>query len=205
MLKDSWLGVTQMDMTKRYFNWLQHKLLKCDAFDPYRYSCLFEHLFATPFTYINTMDVNREADGKNLREFFVEHDKTFFKTPELREVFLLGLPPRTTVLEMMGALAIRCSSEVMVGLPGNYSPGDIFWTMIENLGLDKFPDDEYSENEVRRIIDRMLHGRIKRSGEGGMFQIKNPNYDMRTAEYWYQMQWWASEIYEAWKQSLPSF
>ena len=85
------------------------------------------------------MDVNRAADGLNLRE---------------RLGFQSGNP--CSIFEMMVALAVRCEEHIMT----NDEIGDRtplwFWGMIENLGLREMTDDIFDERLVDEVVERFL-------------------------------------------------
>lgn len=179
---------------KSYFNWMRFRVIPCPLYDPYRYEKLLGKLFTTPFVEVHRMDENRTGDALYLRKEFAwkRHIPEDWDTEENGGF-------AATLLEFMVSLAARCYREVMFGVEG-YSPGVIFWMMIENLGLENQVDEDYDEAYVDRVLHRLNSGKIRSDGYGGLFRISNPKRDMRTAEYWYQMQWWASEVYDTrWK------
>jgi len=122
------------------------------------------------------MDVNRVADGLNLRE---------------RLGFQSGNP--CSIFEMMVALAVRCEEHIMT----NDEIGDRtprwFWGMIENLGLREMTDDIFDESVVDEIIERFLARDYSYNGRGGLFYVSEPRMDMRDVEIWYQMMWYLDE------------
>lgn len=93
---------------------------------------------------------------------------------------------------MMVALAIRFEEHI-VGDPelGNRT-SDWFWEMLDNLGLSEFEGVYYNPDieTIDCIVDRFLDRDYERDGQGGLFIIPNCPYDMRSAEIWYQMQWY---------------
>ena len=72
--------------------------------------------------------------------------------------------------------------------------------MIHNLGLDIFDDENYTDNggnaAIFEIVASWLDRTYSYDGEGGLFPLRNPDYDQRDAEIWYQMQAYLEENYD---------
>lgn len=152
------------------------------------YSKLLRFMFETPFSYPDyiPMDQNRAEDGLSLREHFAMERKYLITD------ILNGVP--CTVLEMLVALSRRIEIEIM----SNYSKGDRtsewFWLMVSNAELNTMNDICFNELYTINAIQRFEYRLYNKDGSGGgLFVIHDDRRDMRTADIWYQMQWYLSE------------
>lgn len=133
------------------------------------------------------MDVNRGADGLQLRvDFINEHGPWGSATnrgPCSMLEFLIGLAKRMNFL--------------MYQSDGHRYTEYYFWKLIGNLGLLKLTDDKWAfmngdffvEDAVWRINERQYSA----DGSGGIFPLKRPDKDQRGVEIWYQMNNWLLE------------
>lgn len=154
------------------------------------YSELFQHLFGREF-YWNPrikLDETRAMDGKYIRKSYISSNGYSI------DIFDGILPEYCTVFEMMLALAHRWEMEFM------YDPdeGDRTWMrffeMLENLGLDRYRNSRYNQEEVNRIIDILLNRQYDSSGRnGGMFPMRWHSQDMRKTDLWYQLNFYLVE------------
>jgi len=154
---------------------------------------IFDALWRKEFYSIVNNDFNREADGLQLRtEPFVSWvlDGIDIRRFIKRDKHCFG-PCR--VLEMLIALSKRCEF-------ATYDPDgcptykDWFWELISNLNLDIYRivgDDELIE--IKEKLDVLLERRYLKNGKGGLFPLKDPDYDQRKIEIWYQMQAYVME------------
>lgn len=175
--------MTQVKVKKQYFDWM------CNLVCNDNYTSLLHHLNSIDFTYTIAMDGNRAEDGVDLRYRFgyeCNIDDSIIAT------YLDDHP--SSVLEMMIALAFR-SEEMIYGNVDDHGPlNNMFWTMIENLGLDAMTDHNYNPKYVDEAIFEFLNREYKYNGEGGLFVVQNPTCDMRNVEIWCQMNWYLNEI-----------
>ncbi len=195
-----------------YWNWLIEKVgvKKGDV----TFVQLSKLLFKKEFFWSIPNDDNRAQDGKALRfEFVNEIDDGISPIKFLEaDAARIELEGPCRCLEMLIGLARRM--EIVMSSP---TEGDQvsfwFWQMIENLGLDRFNDDEIFEigslDQVDMILDRMVERTYKRNGEGGLFPLRGPKCcgdvlieegvyplrDQRGVEIWYQMCDWMLENY----------
>lgn len=184
-------------MTEKYVEWIMRKVIRNPLYDPYRYEKLIYELYDIPFAPGCAMDANRDADGRQLRIRYAreKHMDVMKSLPDLQ----------SSMLEMMVGFAIRTYEEVMKGLPVEYSPDVIFWMMIENMGLDDMTDEDFDRARVQKAVDIAVNGPYDWDGTGGaLFRIRPSESlrDFRMADIWYQMQWWAADVYEDWKYGL---
>lgn len=177
------------DIEYEYFEWLMD-LSESLSPSQVSYRKLFEYLYSREFYSDVGNDDNRIEDGKNLRLRFAESNDSW----TYRDIYLYLYNYPCSVLEMMVALAFRCEENIM----GDYDIGDRtgvwFMTMLKSLHLNKMVDSSYNENHVAEIIDIFLNHEYEPNGDGGLFTLKNPPQDMRTAEIWYQLCWYLNEI-----------
>jgi hypothetical protein len=99
-----------------------------------------------------------------------------------------------SILEMMVALAIRCEEEIMYDPDIGDRTAQWFWCMIANLGLGGITDDVYDRAYVDDILIRLLYREYEPDGRGGLFRIRNCEYDLREVEIWCQMLWYLNTI-----------
>lgn len=139
---------------------------------------IFRILYATPFdesAWFVPHDVNRAADGKELRlRFFDDHEE-------------LGVDPDwmeldCSFLEMMVGLSHRLEFEA------DGKAHYWFWILMHNIGLSKYNDQtRLNRAHVKDIIDQVIYRRYDSSGRGGLFPLKNPREDQRYVQIWDQM------------------
>jgi len=133
-------------------------------------------------------DENREEDGFDLRRKFtdeqgIDQDYAFWEG---------YFPEKSSVLEMMIALSIRCADMIFDPKMGDMT-GFCFWKMVETIGLKDMTDACFDRDYCDYYVERMLKRRYKWDGIGGLFFSKTSQIDMRRAEIWYQMNVWVEE------------
>lgn len=174
------------EINEDYFEWL-FNLMCGSRYSKYiSYRKLLWRLHQTYFRYTIPKDRNRAKDGISLRKCFAE-DQGCADNPEMITDYMTG---PCSVLEMMVALAIRCEHDIMDDPKYGDRTGQWFWGMINNLGLSSMRDGLYDENKVDEIIERFLDRNYSPNGKGGLFTIRNCEYDLRDVEIWYQLCWY---------------
>lgn len=173
----------------RYFDWMYYIVCNSRVCGRKSYRKLLSRLYEIDFTYILEMDGNRADDGIDLRYQF---GREFGYSDPLIAAYLDDKP--CSVLEMLVALVIRCEEHIMDGLSTDDGAAELFWTMMENLGLNTMDGRNYDKMYVDEVIDTFLERKYKRNGEGGLFIVTRGDRDMRTADIWYQMNWYLDEI-----------
>lgn len=166
-----------------YFEWLVD-LTGCD--DSKAMLNILHHI---PFRSPVPMDGNRAEDGLYLRVLY-DND---------HNVEVRHLDGSCSVLEFLIGMADR------VNHYSSYErdPGHWFRVFLHNMGIERYTDDLFSKEiayDVERVIydrvDILLDRRYSSDGSGGgLFVVDDPPHDMRTAEYWWQMQYWLIENY----------
>lgn len=161
-----------------YFEWLYSQVASVRNRNPERsYWELCRQLYVKPFIWYIPNDDNREEDGKCLREEFVE-------LKDIQDVEPLWMSLECSMLEMFIGLARLASFE------SSLEPAEWFWKFLENLGLTKYTDATYTEDdipEIDMILERVINRTYKRNGDGGVFPLNKPKRDQRKVELWYQL------------------
>jgi hypothetical protein len=170
-----------MIVKNRYLEFL------CDLVgNDHRYDELLNHLFRINFYSLVPNDDNRGEDGKQLRDIFIEEEG-------LQRSSSLPTGP-CRVLEMLIGVANRLEFEL---LGGDYErpARDWFWVLINNLNLELYTNDAYSQKQVDDIVLTFLDRQYSENGYGGLFPLSYPQKDQRRVEIWYQMSAWVIENY----------
>lgn len=177
------------DLEKEYFDWM------CELVEAEKrrssYYMLLNSLNHIDFDYSIDMDGNRFDDGVNLRYRF-GYERNI---PDAAIVFDIDYH-NCSVFEMMVALSLKCEEHIMNDPELGDRTYEWFWEMIKSLGLYGMDDRHFDENAVNHIIRKFLERKYKKNGEGGLFTIHDKSRDMRTAEIWYQMNWYLDELIE---------
>jgi len=170
------------EMNERYFAYMTH--LVCDNRYGGRLSWrkLFSLLHGTEFVYMLNMDANRADDGIDLRYRFA-YEFGLSGTDVKR--YLDNRP--CSMLEMMVALASRCEEQIMDNPDDGDRTGKWFFEMVESLGLMGMDDRRFNMKAAYDILYRFMRREYDESGQGGLFTLRYPKFDMREIEIWYQM------------------
>ena len=180
--------MTKDELNDRYFNWMYRLVCNNRYAKGPSYQKLLRHLHEIDFTYTIPMDGNRWEDGIDLRYRFG------YEEGYIQPMIASYLDDCScSVLEMLIALSIRCEEHIMGDPNAGDRTGQWFWNMIVNLGLGSMNDIHYDENFVDKSISRFLNREYQKDGTGGLFTVRRPGKDMRSAEIWYQMCWYLAE------------
>ena len=177
------------EINEDYFEWLYEGMCGNRYSKNISYRKLLEHLHNTNFRYTISNDKNRASDGIDLRYSFALSQGC----EDERELITDYLKGPCSVFEMMVALAQRCESVMDDPRIGDRT-GQWFWGMINNLGLGGMNDNRYDEQYVDDVINTFLDREYKSNGKGGLFTIRNCEYDLREVEIWYQLCWYLDTI-----------
>lgn len=170
-----------------YFNWLYDKVCEDRFSDKISYRKLLMRLHDTKFTYLLDRDKNRADDGIGLRRRFA-NDYTCIDEADAY------LTESCSVLEMMLALAIRCEETIMDDPAYGDRTTQWFWGMIVNLGLGSMTDDNFDKQFVTSVLKKFLNREYEPNGHGGLFYVRNCEYDLRDVEIWIQLCWYIDSI-----------
>lgn len=177
--------VYQLKLKHEYFDWM------CELIDTGNngsYNKLLRQLDDVEFIFTIDLDDNRLSDGIHLRYRFGYE----FGYPDDVIETLLDVTP-CSVLEMMVALSFKCEEDITGDPEEGDRTGLWFWNMIDNLGLSEMTDSYFDADYVNLVISRFLNREYSPNGKNGLFTVKNPKYDMREVEIWYQMMWYLDE------------
>ena len=178
--------MTKYDVNNEYFEWLCDLACRNRYSNQISYKKLLTCLHSTPFRYLIPMDENRAEDGLELRYRFVyENDYT-----DDVEMYIDG---PCSVLEMMVSLSLKCE-EIMDDAQIGDRTRQWFWGMIANLGLGSMTDDNYNRRYVINTVEQFLDREYEPDGVGGLFTIRNCDYDLRDVEIWHQLCWYLDTI-----------
>lgn len=168
-----------------YFDWLMRFVY--DKYHLEDYEPLCETLHKIEFYYTIPRDANRVSDAHNLRYRF-GYD-TGISYADIDDA--LQFP--VSVFEVMIAMALRGEESIMRDFDIGDRTSLWFWTMIDSMHLS---DQNYNfdEHVIREHVDTMLSRTYAPNGDGGLFTVNDPPYDMRKAELWYQMNWYFSSL-----------
>ena len=185
--------MADMMIVTEYFDWLMAKVY--DTSSKESYHNLMWYLFNRQFCWPDEipMDENRAIDGIKLREEFGDSYGGSRSVDEIDDY----LQPNTCMwLEMMVALSMRCEQEIMAEYNMGDRTGEWFWIAMNNLGLGLMSNGNFDENYIEMCLDRFENREYNSDGsEGGMYVLQNPrpDRDMRTADIWYQLNWYLTE------------
>ena len=174
------------DIINEYFEWMLNLMCSGKFAKEISYRKLFIVLHQTPFEYLLSTDSDRAEDGIGLRWKFTCRTGQQNYFTEIKE----ALEGPCSVLEMMIALAIRCEGTIMDSTLFGDRTRQWFWGMISSLGLSNQMDDRFDKDYVIYILDTFLKRKYQPNGKGGLFTIKNTNYDLRNVDIWRQLCWY---------------
>ena len=177
---ENWEEETE-NFKNAYLSWIFREMRAED------YGILFDMLYDTEFRWDREkapMDMNREADGRYLRNRFV--NETGMEPP----AGYLDYP--ASFLEVVIALAFRVDDMIM------YMPGNVegawtwFWEWMDNAGLSYYTDhnmlsgNQASFMMVSARVNAIMDRRFDPDGTGGFFPLSDPGSDQRREEMWSQ-------------------
>jgi len=183
-----------VDIRKEYLKWL------CSLVNagPERH-LLWYKLHSMAFSWSIERDENRAEDGKYLRYLYsIERTESGLSSEEIEE-YLSG---PCSVMEFLVGLASRIENDIMYDADEEDRTWKWFWEMIENLGLDKFDDDHYSDVQVDAIVMRFLDRKYDEFGNGNIFKISKKAGPLsgplsgpllKNLEIWSQVHLWVNE------------
>jgi hypothetical protein len=176
---------------QEYFDWLVGLVTSNRQANFISFSRLLTYLHEIEFRWIIPRDQNRAINGQELRWRYaieLEEDRDY------ADYILNELDGPCSVLEMMVALALHCEEDIMDDPAYGNRAGQWFWNMIVNLGLGSMTDDIFDQRLVDRVINRFLNRDYDPDGKGGLFRIRNCDYDLRDVEIEYQLYWYLNSI-----------
>jgi len=155
-----------------------------------RFNRLLTILYNKEFYSLINYDENRAKDGTQLRNLWQSENKLS------EEDIAFGV---AKILEVLLGISKRVWHEIY---GSKYSekldPSDIFWILLDNLGLTKFSDEYLASGmfeEIDEILVRWVERQYNKNGVGGIFPVLRASKNMRNLELWDQMSLY---IHENW-------
>ena len=173
-------------ISNRYFEWMYDLVCEGRYSESVSYRKLLTHLHSIEFIYSIPRDKNRASDGEDLRYRFA----LLQDCEELSDY----LDDPCSVLEMMIALAIRVEENILDDPEIGDRTSQWFWGMITNLGLGGMTDKRYDRDYVNDVVYRFLYREYEPDGKGGLFRIRDCEYDLRDVEIWCQFNYYINTI-----------
>ena len=174
------------NIEQEYFEWVYGLVCNNRYSEGYSYRELLSYLHHVEFTYTIRKDSDRAEDGIDLRYRFA-----YDTGCGCADGYLEG---PCSVLEMIVALAIRCEEQIMDDPRYGNRTAQWFWKMIRNLGLNGMTDERFDDRYAEDVIARFLNREYEPDGRGGLFTVKNCDYDLRYVEIWVIMLWYLDTI-----------
>lgn len=188
-------GYMRSSFKEDYFRWLCGLVGGVTGSPRTSYRGLLYALFEKEFFPLVPNDSNRASDGVKLREEYIQlvqiSDSKFSEEK-------LDIHGPCRVLEMMVALSRRCEDDIMYKPENGDRTRVWFFSMVKNLGLDIYFDDNFdfeSQSYISKVVDTAINRTYSEDGDGGFFPLKNPPLDQRKVEIWYQLISWLNENY----------
>lgn len=181
--------MTRTDVEQEYFNWMYNLVCEGRFSKENSYEKLISYLHDREFIFSISKDSNRAEDGEDLRYRFTYEMYKY----EDRDYIIDCLSRPCSILEMMIALAIRCEETMDDPSIGDRT-SQWFWRMVVNLGLGSMYDRHFDMHYVDDVIDKFLNRDYEPDGKGGLFRVRNCEYDMRNVEIWSQLCYYLDSI-----------
>lgn len=159
-----------------YMDWI------IDLFDGGDHLCLFRQLMTIEFRWTVLLDGNLLPCVRRFRDKMgKDYD---------------GPRGKPTVLEILATLAVECEDKIMHNDDFGNRTTQWFWMMLYNLGVNTYDDIHYSDKIAEDVDDKVntfLDRAYDYYGEGGIFNVSKPYYDMRFVPLWEQLNWELNE------------
>jgi hypothetical protein len=135
---------------------------------------LARQMYTKEFVWFIPNDDNRVADGRYLREEFIEDSGLDDIDPEW---LYLGC----SMLEMLIGLSRR------LAFLEDGEAHDWFWHLVNNLGLRYDDRKQFPADHVEEVLDNVIWRTYEPDGRGGLFPLRDADRDQRDVELWYQL------------------
>lgn len=182
------------DIEYKYFMWLCER---SNMASPFLF--LARALHQREFSVIVPKDISRIADGRALREKFLD-TCSFSKESERNKAQHTLDKPECSVLEMLVALADRLNY-MYQDSPYEKSTGGWMDELLRNLSIGYMTDQvlvDYPEylDRLSKILHDLIERRYGTDGRGGLFPLNQAKRDQRNLEIWEQMMDYCAEKYD---------
>lgn len=178
------------NLSELYLVWLLN-LVNADNYKGKSYIKLCSLLNKIPFEPIMKLDINRNSDVQSLlRETYIQSQSDWYR---LNEQFddLIDLPTwPVSFLELIISLAMRIDLDFMREINGIDNTRIYFWILVRNLGFLSFDDDNWNEDSIISVVNRLNIVQERKydfNGNGGLFPLENTEIDQRNVQIWNQL------------------
>ena len=175
------------DLSQRYFCWLYDQVFTVrDSDSQLSYLKLCDIMHQKLFNAIIPQDINRNADGSELRNEFIKEMDVVTGLATWDEL----LASDASIFEVLIGISKR--ADFMV----DRTVGWWFKQFLINLGLVHLNDKRILPTDMWRIerkLNRFNDRAYGPSGRGGIFPLEIPNQDQRNVELWLQMSAYMTE------------
>lgn len=176
--------MTEEPLDEVYFKWLAVQVVNARLKNPNAtYWSTLQQLYGAEFVWRIRNDDNRVADGKALRDEFLETHPI--------AVTLEWYDQGCSFLEMLITLARRLSFQTE-----GASAAEWFWQLLGNVGLvinDATYASNHTEPFVAQVLDQINNRTYDSNGRGGLFPLNDSPVDLRQVELWNQMNYYLLE------------
>lgn len=173
-------------MRDAYYKWMLDKIGGTKR-NGRSYVNLLSYLRFLPYVYTMPMDGNRYEDGIDLRYRYAYDNG-------LDQVDIASTDNYPcTIFEMLLALALRIEEDIMSDPDYGDRTAVWFWEFLDNLGLTKADDMNFSSDYVSSVLERFVNREYEPNGEGSIVRINDPTKNCLEAELWMQVMWYLSE------------
>lgn len=175
-------------LPRQYTHWLYDRVCIVRDYESSRsYILLCDEMQDMDFKVLVPRDDNRESDGLDLRDEFLDfiRDRTLDREEERQS-------RNVSLLEMFVGLAAR--GRLLTGM----EEPEWFDVFLKNLDIDGCSDNRFdimSRQRARRILRRFNDRKYRANGQGGLFPLSMPMRNQREVELWYQMGAYIREHY----------
>lgn len=178
-----------MKYVTEYFKWVTKNVY--DKSVSHNYDTLMKYLFQKEYEYDNWFDENRKGDALAMRQRWFSN----IKDENLSDV---DISYRDTApcswLEMFVAFAKRIEDQIMNDDDIGDRTSQWFWLMFTSLGLSKMTNSRFDKKKVDKILHTLAYHEFNEDGTGGgLFVVHDPKHNMKTADLWYQMNYYIVE------------
>lgn len=179
---------------EEYFNWMMSKIFDDDEDSINKYNSVSRELNNVLFEYNICTDENRQKDAQDLRYLF--GNEIGYSEAEICRTLDIQPP---TLFEVIVALLIRVQESILYELDtrSSISNKDIYVDILKSLNIEWIQGSfNLSGDEATAFfnaISTLYNKEYSYYGEGGLFTVQSPKYDMRDAELWYQFMWYLNE------------
>ena len=176
------------NLSQLYLEWLL-RLINADNYKGKSYIKLCSLLNKIPFEPVMKLDKNRSSDVQSLlRETYIQSQSDWYRLSN-DEIMELPTWP-VSFLELIISLAMRIDLDFMREINGIDNTRIYFWVIVRNLGFLSFVDDNWNEDSIISVVNRLNIVQERKydfNGNGGLFPLENAEMDQRNVQIWNQL------------------